>query len=99
MDAQGDILKSVTRPKRWNECPYNAQATLHYRDALWTLLLPISVHGRVADILRSYAMQRLLWDVGLHVAFDGPWVHQERNAHNCLADFESGLPLYLRTEK
>lgn len=62
-------------------------------------MLPISVHGRVADILRSYIMQRLLWDAGMHIAFDGPWVRQERNVHSYLADFDSELPLYLRTEK
>ena len=43
-------------------CSYNAQATLHY--ALWGLLLPVSVHGRVSDIWRSYIMQRLMHDVG-----------------------------------
>jgi hypothetical protein len=30
--------------------PYNAQATLHLYSALWSLLLPITVHGRVSDI-------------------------------------------------
>lgn len=34
--------------------PYNAQATLHMHSALWTLLLPVTVHGRVSDIWRSY---------------------------------------------
>jgi hypothetical protein len=31
-------------------CPYNAQATIHNEIALWSLLLPITVHGRVSDI-------------------------------------------------
>ena len=30
--------------------PYNAQATLHAYEALWGLLLPCTVHGRVTDI-------------------------------------------------
>ena len=36
--------------------PYNAQATLHMHGALWTLLLPVTVHGRVSDIWRSYCV-------------------------------------------
>jgi len=74
--------------------PYNAQATLHSYEALWGLLLPISVHGRVTDIWRAYFTQRLLWDVGSRIAFSTPWVTQYRNAHNYLADFNSELPLY-----
>mmetsp|Transcript_51326 Transcript_51326/g.133346 ORF Transcript_51326/g.133346 Transcript_51326/m.133346 type:complete len:521 (-) Transcript_51326:501-2063(-) len=74
--------------------PYNAQATLHSYEALWGLLLPVTVHGRVTDIWRSYFTQRLLWDVGLRIAFSTPWVTQYRNAHNYLADFNSELPLY-----
>jgi hypothetical protein len=44
--------------------PFNAQATMFSRDALWMLLLPVTVHGRVSDIWRSYAGQRLLREMG-----------------------------------
>jgi len=74
--------------------PYNAQATLHAYEALWGLLLPCTVHGRVTDIWRAYFTQRLLWDIGFRIAFSTPWVTQYRNAHNYLADFNSELPLY-----
>ena len=30
--------------------PYNAQATLHEYSAMWGMLLPVTVHGRVSDI-------------------------------------------------
>lgn len=76
--------------------PFNAQATLWSHSALWGLLLPISVHGRVSDIWRSYFAQRVLRELGLQVAFAEPWVKQERNAHTYLADFDSETPLYLR---
>jgi len=76
---------------------YNAQATLHY--ALWGTLLPVSVHGRVSDIWRSYIMQRLMHDLGLHVAFVSPFVNQIRNAHNYLGDYMSERPLYEKTEE
>jgi len=75
---------------------YNAQATLHY--ALWGMLLPVSVHGRVSDIWRSYIMQRLMHDVGLVVGFVSPFVKQVRNAHNYHGDYMSERPLYEKTE-
>ena len=80
--------------RRGTMMPYNAQATLHSYDALWGLLLPCTVHGRVTDIWRAYYTQRLLWDAGFRIAFSTPWVTQYRNAHNYLADFNSELPLY-----
>ncbi len=77
--------------------PYNAQATLHMRSALWAMLLPISVHGRVSDIWRSYFAQRLFWETGTTVAFAAPWVVQMRNPHDYLADFEAESDLYGRS--
>lgn len=77
--------------------PYNAQATLHLRQAFWAMLLPISVHGRVSDIWQSFFGQRLFWETGLAVAFAAPWVAQVRNAHDNLADFEAEADLYERT--
>ena len=74
--------------------PYNAQATMYAYKALWGLLLPITVHGRVTDIWRAYFTQRLMWDVGLRLAFAPPWVAQHRNPHNILGDFNSEEPLY-----
>eukprot|EP00624_Nannochloropsis_granulata_P006837 evm.model.NODE_522_length_4510_cov_124.460754.1 len=76
--------------------PYNAQATLHEYDAFWAMLLPVSVHGRVSDIWRSYVAQALMWKYGMRVAFMKPWVNQERTVHNYLKDFDSEQPLYLR---
>jgi hypothetical protein len=76
--------------------PYNAQATLHQMDSFWGMLLPVTVHGRVSDIWRSYITQRLMWKYGMRVAFMKPWVDQERTAHNFLKDFDSEQPLYLR---
>lgn len=82
--------------------PYNAQATLYTRRALWGLLLPVTVHGRVSDIWRSYIVTRLLAaDAsgvrgGMQVAFVRPWVKQMRTPHNFLKDFQAELPLYER---
>jgi hypothetical protein len=79
--------------------PYNAQATLHLYSSLWSLLLPITVHGRVSDIWRGYFMQRVCKTINLKLLFAPPLVRQDRNDHNYLADFQSELPLYLRAPK
>jgi hypothetical protein len=74
--------------------PLNAQACIFTKSAFWMLLLPISVHGRVSDIWRGYAGQRLLWDIGQKILFSPPMVNQFRNPHNYIADLNSELPLY-----
>lgn len=77
--------------------PWNAQATLFFKDAFSLLLLPSSVHGRVSDIWRSYfALHVMLDSPDMCMAFSTPWVYQQRNAHTYLADFNSEIPLYQR---
>jgi hypothetical protein len=83
-------------PSPGTMCPYNAQATLHLKKAFWGMLLPITVHGRVSDIWRSYITQRLLWDIGGRIVFRSPWVVQYRNAHDYLADLDSEYDLYTK---
>lgn len=78
---------------------FNAQATLFTYDALFLLLLPVSVHGRVSDIWRSYLAGRLLRDADRHVAFTPPQVIQNRNPHSYLADFDSEQDLYAKSGK
>ena len=79
--------------------PYNAQATLHLQPGFWALLLPITVHGRVSDIWRSYFAQRLFWDVGLQVGFlPRPIVVQDRNPHSNLGDLDAERDLYQKSE-
>jgi len=79
--------------------PYNAQATLHFYSALWSLYLPVTVHGRVSDIWRGYIFQRLAADCKISLLFSAPMVSQYRNAHNYLADFDSEDHLYKRSGK
>ena len=82
---------------RGSYAPYNAQATLHMYAALWSLLLPVTVHGRVSDIWRGYAAQRLMELLGIRLLFSPSLVRQDRNVHNYLADFDSESDLYLRS--
>ena len=77
--------------------PYNAQATLVTKMGLWSLLLPVTVHGRVSDIWRSYISQRIFWDFNLTIAFTPPIVNQIRNFHNALADMQAEQDLYYKT--
>merc|ERR1719157_306801 len=77
--------------------PYNAQATVHMYDGFWGLLLPVTVHGRVSDIWRSFLTQKLLWDIGEVLAFRPSYVVHDRVAHDYLKDFHSEQDLYLKT--
>ncbi|KAL7551578.1 hypothetical protein ACHAWF_014761 [Thalassiosira exigua] len=76
--------------------PYNAQATIHTKNAFWALLLPGTVHGRVSDIWRAYFAQCIFADVGLRLVFSPPAVSQDRNDHDYLADFNAEQDLYER---
>lgn len=74
--------------------PFNAQATLFKKESFFTMLLPISVHGRVTDIWRSYIAQTQLWNSGYTVAFTSAFVTQCRNPHDYRIDFTAEKPLY-----
>lgn len=106
-DVDGIFRLTLPIPFNWEEtaqdtlvlpagvlAPYNAQAQLSMHSALWALLLPVSVHGRVSDIWRAYFAQRLLWDVGKFLAFTPPRVTQVRNVHDALADMQAERDLY-----
>jgi hypothetical protein len=49
--------------------PYNSQNTIHYLSAFWGLYLPVTANLQVADIWRSFWVQRLLWDIEGHLLF------------------------------
>jgi hypothetical protein len=100
-----DAIYRLTNPKyplffhtdnRYSACltimaPFNAQATLFTEDAFESMLLPVTVHGRVSDIWRGYMASAIL---RCSLAFAAPWVTQVRNSHDYLADFDAELPLY-----
>eukprot|EP00929_Paragymnodinium_shiwhaense_P049017 TRINITY_DN24740_c0_g1_i7.p1 TRINITY_DN24740_c0_g1~~TRINITY_DN24740_c0_g1_i7.p1 ORF type:complete len:911 (-),score=61.87 TRINITY_DN24740_c0_g1_i7:760-3492(-) len=78
--------------------PWNAQATLFKQSALWGMLLPVTVPGRVSDIWRSYITTTLMWTVGYHVAFTESIVIQHRNPHVYMKDYIDEQDLYLKTD-
>ena len=79
--------------------PYNAEATIHTMNAMWAMLLPGTVPGRVSDIWRSYFSQCIFADVGLQVVFSPPKIVQERNEHEYLGDFDAEKDLYRKSGK
>ncbi|EWM20265.1 Protein of unknown function DUF288 [Nannochloropsis gaditana] len=76
--------------------PFNAQATIFGKVGFWGMLLPITVHGRVSDIWRSYVTGRIMWEAGQRLAFASPFVTQCRNPHSYVADFDAESDLYER---
>ena len=78
--------------------PFNAQATLWNKFGLLFLYLPCTVHGRVSDIWRSYFTEHIIHNEGSgkKLVFTKPYVVQDRNVHNYLADFNAEQPLYQR---
>jgi len=74
--------------------PFNSQNTLFHYNALWGLLIPVTTTFRVCDIWRGYWTQRLLWEIGEHLAFFPPSVQQDRNPHDYLLDFIDEIDLY-----
>lgn len=79
--------------------PYNAQATVHTYSALWALLLPCTVPGRVSDIWRGYFASTIFRELDLSLVFLPPKVRQDRNAHSYLADMRAELDLYFKSSR
>lgn len=97
--SPGDKLPNLILPNTVFT-PFNAQATMWVDsslDNLALLLLPTTVHGRVADIWRSYFTQWIYKHTNRRLAFSKPYIIQDRNVHNYLADFNSEHPLYLKS--
>lgn len=74
--------------------PYNAQATMQRYAGFAAMYLPMTVHGRVSDIWRSYIAETVFGVVGLHVAFVPPWVMHDRVAHDLRGDLLAERDLY-----
>lgn len=76
-------------------CPFNSQNTTWWKVAAPLLYLPSHCSFRMTDIWRSFVAQRIAWENGWSLTFQGPTVWQDRNAHNLMKDFEDEIPGYL----
>ena len=99
MTFQGDNDAHPVLVPKHSYSPYNAQATIHTKNALWATLLPATVPGRVSDIWRSYFAQCIFADAGLRLVFAPPKISQIRNDHNILGDLSAENDLYLKSGK
>jgi len=73
--------------------PFNSQATA-WHSHFELMYLPATVSFRMTDIWRSFVALRVMHSMGASLVYMGPGVHQDRNPHNLLNDFESEIPGY-----
>jgi hypothetical protein len=76
-------------------CPFNSQSTTWFPEAFDLLYLPAHCSFRMTDIWRSFVVQRCLWAQGWRLAYRQASVHQDRNPHDLLKDFEAEVQGYL----
>ncbi len=84
-------------PGLWS--PFNSQNTTWFKEAFPLLYLPSFCSFRMTDIWRSFVAQRIAWECGWGLIFHNATVHQDRNDHNLLKDFEQEVPGYLLNNK
>lgn len=84
---------------RGSWCPFNSQNTAWFPAAFPLLYLPAYCSIRMTDIWRGLIAQRICWENDWGVLFHGPTVHQERNKHDLMKDFELEIPGYLHNRE
>ncbi|KAI5082895.1 hypothetical protein GOP47_0002638 [Adiantum capillus-veneris] len=72
--------------------PMNSLNTLFHSSAFWALMLPVSVHPQVSDILRGYWAQRLLWEIGGYYAVYPPSIYRVDTSKPHNFEDEKDLP-------
>lgn len=110
VDAVYRLTSSDLSPVIFNNCtplivpkgawaPFNSQATTWHVSLLPLMYLPTTCTFRMTDIWRSFVVQRLLPSIDGALIFTSPTVHQERNEHDLIRDFEDEIPGYLGNER
>jgi len=80
-------------------CPINSQNTVFSKKVFPLMYLPAFVTFRSTDIFRGLVAQPLIWEYGYRLGFGPATVFQERNPHDYLKDFESEVPVFLKSEE
>jgi hypothetical protein len=73
--------------------PFNSQSTA-WHSHFELMYLPATVSFRMTDIWRSFVALRVMHSMDASLVYMGPGVHQDRNPHDFLNDFESEIPGY-----
>jgi hypothetical protein len=96
-DVTFDEVPNLLLPRGvW--CPFNSQNTWWWKEAFPLLYLPSYCSFRMTDIWRSFVAQRCLWELGYELEFHHADVHQQRNEHNLMRDFDDETVGYLRND-
>jgi hypothetical protein len=80
-------------------CPFNSQNTKWWPAVFALLYLPAYCSFRMTDIWRSFVVQRIMWENGWRLSFHAASVHQQRNEHDLMRDFEDEVPGYLHNDR
>ncbi len=80
-------------------CPFNSQNTAFFREVFPLLYLPAYCSFRATDIWRGLVAQRLLSTCDWNLSFHEADVHQDRNPHDLMKDFQQEVPVYLQTRQ
>jgi hypothetical protein len=75
-------------------CSFNTQNTLFHREVFPLMYQPATPMFREADILRSFVIQRIMWENGWNLCFHSPTMYQERNEHDYIEDLKQEVRLY-----
>ena len=81
--------------------PYDSHATLHHKSSFFGLHLPFSMKNSLADAMRAYYTQRLMWDINTNLAVTKPLIEYLLDAKSVLSSDEVhnhvSVPDYLIT--
>jgi hypothetical protein len=79
--------------------PFNSQATIWNVELLPLMYLPSTCSFRMTDIWRSFIALRVMRETKYSIVFTNATMHQDRNQHDLLKDFESEVSGYLGNAK
>ena len=79
--------------------PFNSQNTKWFKSVFPLMYLPTYCSFRSCDIWRGLIAMKILHANSLPISFATSTNYQFRNFHNLIDDFESEIPVYLKSEK
>lgn len=79
--------------------PFNSQNTIWFKKIFPLMYLPVTCTMRATDIWRSLIALIILGNDNKKILFFGTTMHQKRNEHNLMNDFEQEISIYLNSNK
>ena len=78
---------------------FNTQNTIFFRSHAILMYQTVTPQFREADMIRSYIVQRLLWENNESMMFGSPTMYQHRNEHDLMDDLRQETQLYAYTSQ